>query len=105
RDPDARAKRCDRIATRREYALPEREPVLQRQLAREIPPLGECPQHEIEQWPENDERDQREHERAQQVWADAREQTGGCAPLPCAARKGVGRCHPFTSTRCTAWRR
>src|SRR5690348_18468179 len=55
-DPDAGTERPECIAARREDALPEREPVFERQLVREIPFLGERPQHEIEERPRSEER-------------------------------------------------
>src|SRR5690348_17870052 len=54
-DPDAGTERPECIAARREDALPEREPVFERQLVREIPFLGERPQHEIEERPRSEE--------------------------------------------------
>src|SRR5205814_9630050 len=60
-DPDAGPKRPKRIAARTEHLSPEFEAEFLRDLVREIPFLGECPQEKVGERAENRERDETEH--------------------------------------------
>ena len=90
-DPDARAERRERIAAGREHPRPESEAEFLRQFAREVPLLCECPEKQIGERPEDDEREQRQQKRDAEHSRQGRRCAGVHGP-PCGAHMDPHAC-------------